>query len=214
MLRIPRPTEPLLAILALVTISLMHGCANPQQSFELEKGICFDSQLFPHLDWKTGGYIQTNELLHIAKNLGGKESKASKESNNIEIGYFNYYKEKVGNPPFQYPAELLCQTLKFTKASDAKLFTKSLKPTRSSLAVTGPGLGYLNSTTINKIDLGNKEMTSLSIYEIKLSTGGNRFLMVTAHKQYVFITHYGNIKTPVSQRIATEFHDRILSTIN
>ena len=158
MLRIPRPTEPLLAILALVTISLMHGCANPQQSFELEKGICFDSQLFPHLDWKTGGYIQTNELLHIAKNLGGKESKASKESNNIEIGYFNYYKEKVGNPPFQYPAELLCQTLKFTKASDAILFTKSLKPPlnlnvsffcsseRESLSIiSNPWFKYANS---------------------------------------------------------------------
>ena len=214
MLRIPKPTEPLLAILALVTISLMYGCTNPQQSFEIEESTCFDSQLFPLLDWKTGGYIQKNELVHIAQNLSEKNSIASEESNNIEIGYFNYYKEKVGNPPFQYPSELLCQTLKFTKASDAILFKNSLKPTRGSLAVTGPGLGYKNSTTIRQIDPRNEETASLSVYEIKLSTGGNRFLMVTAHKQYVFITHYGNLKTPVSQRIATEFHNRILSIIN
>ena len=214
MLRIPKPTEPLLAILALVTISLMYGCANPQQSFELEESTCFDSQLFPLLDWKTGGYIQKNELVHIAQNLSDKNSILSEATNNIEIGYFNYYKEKVGNPPFQYPAELLCQTLKFTKDSDAISFKNSLTPTRSSLAVTGPGLGYKNSTTIRQIDPRNEETSSLSVYEIKLSTGGNRFLMVTAHKQYVFITHYGNLKTPVSQRIATEFHDRILSIIN
>ena len=214
MLRIPKQTEPLLAILALVTISLMYGCANPQQSFELEESTCSDSQLFPLLDWKTGGYIQKNELAHIAQNLSEKNSIVSGETNNIKIGYFNYYKEKVGDPPFQYPAELLCQTLKFTKASDAISFKNSLKPTRSSLAVTGPGLGYKNSTTISQINPRNEEMSSLSVYEIKLSTGGNRFLMVTAHKQYVFITHYGNLKTPVSQRIATEFHDRILSIIN
>tara|TARA_B100000029_G_scaffold287864_1_gene281652 strand:- start:1815 stop:2438 length:624 start_codon:yes stop_codon:yes gene_type:complete len=203
-----------LAILALVAISLMSGCANPQQSFELEEGICFDSQLFPLLDWKIGGYIQKDELLQIAQKLNEENSKVSEEGKSIQIGYFNYYKEKVNNPPFQYPAELLCQTLKFKKASDAVLFEKSLKTTRSSLAITGPGLGYENSISISQIDLMNGEMSISSIYEIRLSSGGNRFLIVTVHKQYVFITHYGNIETPVAQGIAIEFHNRILSKID
>lgn len=214
MLRILRPTEPLLAILALITLSLMYGCAQHQESFKLEESICFDSHSFPLLDYKTGGYIQRNELVRIGQNLGEKNFKASDASNNIQIGYFNFYTEKIGNPPFQFPAELLCQTLKFEKAADAELFKSSLKPTRSSLAITGPSLGYRNSIEIKQVDLKNEDAFSLSVYEITLSTGGNRFLMVTVYKQYVFITHYGNIKIPVSQRTATELHARILSPFN
>ena len=192
----------------------MYGCAHQQESFVLDESICSDSQFFPLLDYKTSGYIQRNELVHISQNLGEKNFKASDESNNIQIGYFNFYKEKIGNPPFQFPAELLCQTLKFEKAADAELFKSSLKPTRSSLAITGPGLGYRNSTEIKQVDSKNEGTFSLSVYEITLSTGGNRFLMVTVYKQYVFITHYGNIKIPVSQRTATELHDRILAPFN
>ena len=98
----------------------MYGCAHQQESFLLEESICSDSQFFPLLDYKTSGYIQRNELIHIGQNLDEKNFKASDESNNIQIGYFNFYKEKIGNPPFQFPAELLCQTLKFTKAADAE----------------------------------------------------------------------------------------------
>ena len=90
MLSILRPTEPLLAIFALITVSLMYGCAHQQESFVLEESICSDSQFFPLLDYKTTGYIQRDELVHISQNLGEKNFKASDESKNIQIGYFNF----------------------------------------------------------------------------------------------------------------------------
>jgi len=182
---------------------------------ELSKALCSKDQRISRFIWKTGGFIQQEELIKLSQNLRKSDLPTVVNNETIEIGYFNYYKEIVTKPPFKAPSEFLCQTLKFKTAEDTVIFQKTLKPAPAILAITGPGLGYANAKSIKAIIVDayhdpvlNK--LSFSMYEIKLATGGNRYIMITAYKQYLYITHFGNLEQDISQTEALTLNSDLI----
>ena len=184
---------------------------------QLDKDLCPKDESISRFNWKTGGFIQREELIKLSQNLRKFDLPTSISNETIEIGYFNYFKEIVGDPPFKTPSEFLCQTLKFKNAKDAIIFQETLKPTAVGLAITGPGLGYINAKSIKAIIVGADHDPVLNklnflMYEIQLATGGNRYVMITAYNQYLYITHFGNLDLGISQTEALKFNSRFIAT--
>gem|GEM_PF-3570118 len=216
-LTILKKIEPTIAILALLIATLMYSCVPEKYDShsELSKDLCSKDQRISRFIWKTGGFIQQEELIKLSQNLRKSDLPTVVNNETIEIGYFNYYKEIVTKPPFKAPSEFLCQTLKFKTAEDTVIFQKTLKPAPAILAITGPGLGYANAKSIKAIIVDayhdpvlNK--LSFSMYEIKLATGGNRYIMITAYKQYLYITHFGNLEQDISQTEALTLNSDLI----
>ena len=215
-----RKIEPLIAIFALVIATLMYSCVPEKHDSlsQLDRELCPKDEGISRFIWKTGGFIQRKELVKLSQNLRDFDLPTSANNETIEIGYFNYFKEIVDKPPFKTPSEFLCQTLKFKNAKNALIFQETLEPTPIVLAITGPGLGYANAESVRSITVGTEHDSvlnklSFSMYEIKLATGGNRYIMVTAHNEYLYITHFGNLELDVSQTEALKLNSNIIATV-
>ena len=196
----------------------MYSCVPEKHDSDsqLSKDLCSKDERVSRFIWKTGGFIQQEELVKLSQNLRKSDLPTVVNNETIEIGYFNYYKEIVTRPPFKTPSEFLCQTLKFKTAEDAVNFQKTLEPTPVILAITGPGLGYANAKSIKSIMVDADRdpvlsKLSFSMYEIKLATGGNRYIMITAYNQYLYITHFGNLEQSISQTEALKLNSDLIA---
>lgn len=68
-------------------------------------------------------------------------------------GYFSYWVERVDRPPFDPPAEILCQALIFADSIGARAFVDGIAPAPEAFAATIMGLLPGETRTIQELPL-------------------------------------------------------------
>ncbi len=83
---------------------------------------------------RLAGDFSTRNLADLANDAPGR--RAELEAAGLRGGRFNYWKEAVGRPPFESPAEAVCQVMEFGNEDEAVHFVRSLRAQPDALATS------------------------------------------------------------------------------
>lgn len=82
----------------------------------------------------TEGEVSVRNLADLADDAGGRARELRLAG--LRGGRFSYWEEQVGRPPFDLPAQALCQALEFGSEAEAERFVRELRAEPGKLATT------------------------------------------------------------------------------
>lgn len=103
-----------LAFVAAFSVLLM-ACGSSGDD-PLRQWTCTRGDISPDYQFRTGGAANSDAI----GRLGPRSLDTSTDT------YFSYWKQTVGDPPFETPSEVLCQVTKFSNEESARAYVDSL----------------------------------------------------------------------------------------
>lgn len=128
----PRPTR--LGLCALALTLLASGCLTGSSDAPGEGLVCTAADVPPPFSRQSAGDFTPRDLAD--RHPDPPKRAASLRNAGMVAGYFSYWAERVDRPPFDPPAEILCQAIEFSDAASARAFVDAIVPTRAGLAAT------------------------------------------------------------------------------
>ncbi len=128
------PTGSRAALVAGVVLLAACGSGEPATVRIPGEMACTPSDLGDGYFMLLEGEVSVRNLADLSDDAPRREREL--RSAGLRGGRFSYWKEQVGRPPFDAPAEVLCQALEFESAAQAERFVRELTASAGELATT------------------------------------------------------------------------------
>lgn len=138
------------------------------------------------------GEVSVRNLADLSDDAPRREREL--RSAGLRGGRFSYWKEQVGRPPFDAPAEVLCQALEFESASDAERFVRELTASAGELAITAMKWLPKEHRTAEEMDLSTAVALPAGARAFRLNASGDGanvelYVVVAPNGRYVQTAH-------------------------
>jgi hypothetical protein len=205
-------------VAALTTVALaLSGCgrATFRPDAVLLQQVCTAEDLEREYIQQTSGSVLPANLAALSEDEG--QRLAELEEAGLQSGYFVYWKEVVGQPPFPPPIEVLCQVLVFETTAHAERFVLELAPEPETIATTAltwlpDGVRSVVEVTEDDAALELAGISRMFHMEAEgLNMRVSLFAVATANGRFVHTTYMGSRNGTVSAEDAVRVQENVLA---